>query len=224
MSAFITGSTGLCGAFIVQHSPKYYDKLYSLSRSTPHNSPTNTIVLTDKSPFDNWCNIITDLQEPNTNLDVFFSALGTTKAAAGGVAERHRIDHDLNLELAKAAKDKGFKKYVMISSVGADAQSRFSYLKTKGQLEQDVIALGFEQTIIIQPGLLIGERDQSKFWGEQVITKPFEWIRGTFMGRVLGNPIKGEEVALAALKLSKKDFNQKVVRVTGDEVYKAAHE
>ena len=33
----------------------------------------------------------------------FFSGLGTTRAAAGGFQEQFKIDHDLNLELAKAA-------------------------------------------------------------------------------------------------------------------------
>ncbi|KAH3687148.1 hypothetical protein WICPIJ_001863 [Wickerhamomyces pijperi] len=224
MSAFITGSTGLCGHFILAHSADFYPQVYSLSRSKPTTPPSNATILTDSSPFENWSDIIKNLQTDQIP-EVFFSALGTTKATAGGVEQRHRIDHDLNLTLAKAALQKGIKKYVMISSIGADPHSMFSYLKTKGELEQDIINLGFDQVIILQPGLLIGERTQSKFLGESVISKPFDWIRGTLLGRALMNPIRGEEVALAALKLSKKGFSgEKVVRVSGHDVYKAAYE
>ena len=37
------------------------------------------------------------------------TCLGTTKAAAGSVEEQRKIDLDLNLELAKAAKAEGIE-------------------------------------------------------------------------------------------------------------------
>jgi uncharacterized protein YbjT (DUF2867 family) len=33
-----------------------------------------------------------------------------------------------------------------------------SYPQMKGQLEEDVKAMGFEQTVILRPGLLMGDR------------------------------------------------------------------
>jgi uncharacterized protein YbjT (DUF2867 family) len=47
---------------------------------------------------------------------------------------------------------------VAISSVGADAGSRNFYLRTKGEMEQALEALGFTRLDILQPGLLRGDR------------------------------------------------------------------
>src|SRR5262249_21734261 len=45
-------------------------------------------------------------QFPNSPVpSMFLSALGTTQAAAGGLANQRKIDYDLNLSLARAAKD-----------------------------------------------------------------------------------------------------------------------
>src|ERR1700709_2355995 len=54
---------------------------------------------------------------------VFYSALGTTKAAAGSVENQRKIDYDLNLALAQAAKAAGVKVYVLISVTNASAHS-----------------------------------------------------------------------------------------------------
>ncbi|KAJ9631765.1 Protein fmp52, mitochondrial [Taxawa tesnikishii (nom. ined.)] len=75
-----------------------------------------------------------------TNL--FISALGTTRGQAGSFQNQYKIDHDLNLELAKAAK-------------------------AAGELEEDVKALGFEHTVILRPGVILGERTDSR---------PPEWV------------------------------------------------
>lgn len=52
----------------------------------------------------------------------------------------------------------------MILTIG-DAKSWFLYPRTKGKLEQDIIALGFNTTSIFRPGLLLfdGERSQPRF-------------------------------------------------------------
>ena len=93
---------------------------------------------------------------------IFFSALGSTSHNAGGVANQRKIDIDLNVSLAEAAKKSGVKVYVLISTAGADAKSSFSYPKLKGELEESVKALGFETTIILRPGILVGDRTESR--------------------------------------------------------------
>lgn len=68
----------------------------------------------------------------------------------------------MNLELAKAAKESGTKVYVLISSGGADKDSNFAYMKMKGEIEEGVKELGFERTVILRPGLLVGQREDSR--------------------------------------------------------------
>jgi uncharacterized protein YbjT (DUF2867 family) len=93
---------------------------------------------------------------------IFFSGLGTTKAQAGSLEAQRKIDYDLNLDLAKAAKEAGVETYVLISAGSANSQSSFAYVKMKGQLEDDVKALGFKHTVIVRPGLILGGRQDSR--------------------------------------------------------------
>lgn len=93
---------------------------------------------------------------------LFISALGTTRAAAGGFENQKKIDYDLNLELAKAAKAAGTKVYVLISSASADSKSMFGYTKMKGELEDAVTALDFEHVVIVRPGLIVGSRNETR--------------------------------------------------------------
>ena len=52
--------------------------------------------------------------------------------------------------------------FSLISSIGADKNSGNFYLKVKGEIEEDVIDLGFETTNIFRPSFLIGERKETR--------------------------------------------------------------
>lgn len=93
---------------------------------------------------------------------VFLSALGTTKAAAGSFEAQRKIDYDLNLALAKAAKESGVKVYVLISSDAVSTKSLVPYGRMKAELEEAVKAIGFPHTVILKPGLLLGTRQDSR--------------------------------------------------------------
>lgn len=87
-------------------------------------------------------------------------ALGTTwKKAGRDEAAFRAVDYDLVLATAKAAKQAGIANMVLISSVGADPMSKSFYLRTKGEVEQEVSKIGFRRLDIVQPGLLRGQRE-----------------------------------------------------------------
>ncbi|CCH43832.1 hypothetical protein BN7_3386 [Wickerhamomyces ciferrii] len=221
MTAFIVGSSGLVGNYILKHAPEYYSNVVSLSRSKPDNSENDQITTILEKNSDEWTKQIDNFQLKEDNT-AFFSGLGTTKAAAGGIENQRLIDYDLNLNLAKAAKAKGFKKYILISSYGASKDSKFPYLKMKGELEDAVKDLGFESTIILQPGVLLGDRKISKGFGNNLMVSLTSWSTGTPFSKYLFNPIHGEDVAKAALKLAQKETSEKVVVVGGSELYDIA--
>jgi uncharacterized protein YbjT (DUF2867 family) len=52
--------------------------------------------------------------------------------------------------------------YVLISSNGANPKGYFAYPKMKGELEDAVKALEFKHTVIVRPGLIVGERNDSR--------------------------------------------------------------
>lgn len=64
--------------------------------------------------------------------------------------------------MARAAKDAGTRVYVLISSANAHKDSNIAYSRMKGEIEEDVKALGFERTVILRPGLISGQREESR--------------------------------------------------------------
>lgn len=93
---------------------------------------------------------------------IFISSFATTRGAAGGFENQYKIEHDLNIEMARAAHDAGTKVYVLISSNGASTTSSIPYTRMKGEIEEHVKEIGFERTVILRPGLIAGQRDESR--------------------------------------------------------------
>ncbi|KAF2485436.1 NAD dependent epimerase/dehydratase family protein-like protein [Neohortaea acidophila] len=152
MSTFcLVGSTGLVGNNILGTLCKRpeVNVLYAFSR---RDLPLSDNIKSIRSDSSTWA------QQYPAGVAVFISGLGTTRAAAGGFDAQYRIDHDLNLELATAAKHAGTRVYVLISSSGANSSSLFGYPKMKGKLEDEVKALDFDHTVVLRPGLIVGER------------------------------------------------------------------
>ncbi len=83
-----------------------------------------------------------------------FNCLGTTKKDGGGARGFKRVDLDYVNSFARACKQNGVTGYAAVSSAGADPTSFFLYLKTKGLADQAAGNLGFDQCIILRPGLL----------------------------------------------------------------------
>ena len=133
--------------------------------------------------------------------DVLFSCLGTTLKAAGSKEAQWKIDYDYQYAFAKAAKENGVKNYVLVSSVSASTKSPFFYNKMKGQLEEDIVELGFEKTIILKPPILVRKNSDRKMevWAVKVI-KFFNAL-GMFKSQ---KPLATENLAIAMVNALKK--------------------
>lgn len=94
----------------------------------------------------------------NIGADHVFCCLGTTIRHAGSEEAFRRIDHDYPLSIAGVALRNGATKYMLVSSIGAAPQSRFWYLRVKGQLEQDLAGLGYHAVHCLRPSWLDGDR------------------------------------------------------------------
>ncbi|XP_009097830.2 oxidoreductase HTATIP2 isoform X1 [Serinus canaria] len=106
--------------------------------------------------------------------DVGFCCLGTTRARAGADGFV-RVDRDYVAQAAELARAGGCKHFVLQSSRGANAQSRFLYLRVKGEVENLVQAVGFDHCTILRPAVLLCKRQESR---------PMEWIAQQFLGTV----------------------------------------
>ena len=66
-----------------------------------------------------------------------------------------RIDRDAVLDFATACKQAGVQHFELLGAVGANAKSASLYLRTKGELEDGLIGLGFERLSLFQPSVIV---------------------------------------------------------------------
>ncbi|KAG0130862.1 hypothetical protein HOY82DRAFT_648073 [Tuber indicum] len=172
-SVSIAGSTGLVGSFALQYflSSPQTSHVYSLMRRPyPHpiTDPESKLKPLISSDITTWAATLGSI--PTT---VFVSGLRTTRKDAGSFESQ-----------PKAAKAAGAKTYVLISSTGADSTSRFPYMKMKGELEDAVIEIGFERTVILRPGLIVGSREKTR-----LLEYPLHGV-ANLLGAISGGKLK----------------------------------
>ena len=155
MKYLVLGATGLVGSRIIE-------KL----------DPKNEVVVFCRRDFDfpshvkkNIVNFEEDFDLPI--VDHLFICLGFPVELLDLVIMRKsvkklfkKVDLDLVTQVAKKAKQIGIKNVSVISSVAASDKSLNYYLKIKGQMENNLRELGFDQLNIIQPSHMLGEREK----------------------------------------------------------------
>ena len=92
--------------------------------------------------------------------DILICTFGTTIKNAGSQDEFVRVDHDIPFNLSKIAQEEGCKTMILISSVGADSNSKYFNTRMKGKLEDDIREIGFETYHIIRTSLLLCDRNE----------------------------------------------------------------
>ncbi len=87
--------------------------------------------------------------------DVAFCALGIGQPSKVSEAEFRRVDLGYARAFASGARAAGVRHFSLLTSVGANHRSRIRYLRVKGEVEEAVKALGFPQTSLVRPSVLI---------------------------------------------------------------------
>jgi uncharacterized protein YbjT (DUF2867 family) len=192
--ALIVGATGLIGRAVTEAFGNR--RLTVVTRRpveglAPHHAER-------VAPPDNWPDIIAS-EKPA----VLICCLGTTIRQAGSQAAFRAVDHDLILAAARGARQGGTAHMIVVSSVGASAKAGNFYLRTKGETEDGLRALGFDRLDLIRPGLLTGDRPGPPRLGEGLATiaAPLAdaLLHGSFRRY---RSIPGATVAAAIVKLA----------------------
>lgn len=161
-TAVLLGATGLVGSTLLDQliADQEYEKIIALVRKkfkVDHPKVEQQIV-----DFDN-----PESYKDHIKGDVLFSSFGTTLKKAGSKKNQFKIDFTYQYEVAKAASENGIKKYVLVSSAGADPKSNIFYSKIKGELDQEVSNLSFDHITILRPSMLDGDRKEKRS-GERI--------------------------------------------------------
>jgi uncharacterized protein YbjT (DUF2867 family) len=90
--------------------------------------------------------------------DELYIALGTTIKVAGSTEAFRAVDLHAVVGVARSARDAGIERCAVVSSLGADAQSKVFYNRVKGEMEAALRALRFARLVIARPSLLAGAR------------------------------------------------------------------
>jgi uncharacterized protein YbjT (DUF2867 family) len=194
-SALLAGASGLVGRALLSvllDSPRYRRVHLLLRRPVP-----------DLGPHPKLTAAVVDFEHlpALSPVDDVFIALGTTIKAAGSRAAFRRVDFDAVLSTARAGRDAGAKRLLVVSALGADASSGVYYNRVKGEMQQAVVELGYDSVVIAQPSLLIGDRaalGQSRRTGEEwalrLLRPALPWMPRSV------RPIRADAVARAMLQ------------------------
>ncbi|KAL1903345.1 Protein fmp52, mitochondrial [Sporothrix stenoceras] len=169
ITSAVFGATGLVGAHLVTSllSLDAFGTVHTITRRAPKQASdaalSKKLDAVVEKDTEQWVPKFKEVvaTTASTSTPTVFSALGTTRQAAGGIANQWKIDHDLNVEVARAAKAAGVKTFVFVSSAGTRSllARALPYSKMKNGVEDTIKELGFEQAIILKPGLILGDRE-----------------------------------------------------------------
>lgn len=160
MKAIVIGASGATGRFLVEellNSATYSLVTVFVRKPSFEAHPKLKQIVVD---FEKLADFSEHLQG-----DVAFSCLGTTLKAAGSKKAQWKIDYDYQYDFAQLTKQNGVPVFILVSAINAKASSSIFYSKMKGQLENAIIDLKFDKTIIFQPSIL--ERPNTDRSGEK---------------------------------------------------------
>jgi uncharacterized protein YbjT (DUF2867 family) len=163
-NATLVGATGLIGAQILQQlleDPDFAIIKVLVRRPIDLTHPKVQLILLD---FANEA----AYQAAIAGSDVVFCSVGTTlKQVNGDMVAYRKIDYDIPVNAARFCAATACPKFLLVSSIGADSQSRNFYLKLKGEVEEKVGSLGLSTVSIFRPSMLLGQRAEFRL-GEKI--------------------------------------------------------
>ncbi len=152
--------------------------------------------------------------------DILFSALGTTLKQAGSKEKEYEVDFTFNHEFAREAQKNGIQTYILVSSIGANPESRLFYPRMKGELDAAVLKLGFKNITILRPSSLTGKRSNRRLLEELSI--PLVRLVTRFIFKKY-RPVSGRTVAEAMICAAVNPTPHKTIW-EGDEVFDLANQ
>ncbi len=216
-TAIILGATGLTGGFLLQNllNDPAYDKVKLFSRSSvgfKHEKLDEQLVDLLK---------LEDYKEHFTANEVY-CCIGTTKNKTPDKETYKKIDFGIPVTAAKLCRENGIDTFLVISALGADANSSVFYNEVKGEMQHQVLEQGIANTYIFQPSLIAGDRDEERFF-ENLGIKTFKILNPLMLGSLKKyRSIPPETIAEAMHICAKKGYPK--ILIESDEIQTLASE
>ena len=201
--AIILGATGLTGSHLLKLLLE--DSTYDLvkvftRRKLPVSHPKIEEHVVDLLKLSDYADKFT--------ADVVFCCIGTTKAKTPNKELYRAIDYGIPVEAAKLCKQNAINTFIVISAIRANAESKVFYNRLKGEMERDVLAQQIKYTHLLQPSLIVGNRNEKRI-GED-LSKQFMKIVG-FLIPPRYKMIEGKTIAQAMVQLTNKSRKEQII-------------
>jgi uncharacterized protein YbjT (DUF2867 family) len=148
-----------------------------------------------------------DLDQQRLGLiaDDVYCCLGTTMRQAGSKEAFYKVDYQYVVKLAALTAGNFAAQFLVVSAMGADADSRIYYNRVKGEMEQAVRQTPFRVIHIFRPSLLLGNRPEKRL-GEQIGAVLMKALRPLMVGPLRKyQPVGAATVARAMLRAAEED-------------------
>jgi uncharacterized protein YbjT (DUF2867 family) len=156
-TAIVLGATGLTGGLLVNEllDDDRYSKIKLFSRRKGQ---------FESPKIEEFIGDILQLEDFKGDFigDVLFCCIGTTKAKTKDQQKYNAIDYGIPLAAAKLAKQNNINTIIIISAIGANADSSVFYNRTKGEMERDVSEQKVPHSYILRPSLITGNRNEKR--------------------------------------------------------------
>ena len=163
----LAGASGLVGSRVLRgllQDTNFIDRIVApVRRGLPVDEPRLSAPIVELSSPQAEALVMQSIdQEAGGRIDAYLCCLGTTIKSAGSREAFIAVDRELVLRLAQIARACGARHAIVVSSAGASRQSGNFYLRVKGEVEDAMEKIGFQRLDVLQPGLLLGAREQSR--------------------------------------------------------------
>lgn len=214
-TALLLGATGLVGGHcldLLLEEPAYREIRSIGRRPVEREHPRLVQTITELDRLEEHAELFA--------VDDVFCCLGTTIRSAGSREAFRRVDVEYPATAARLAATAGADRFLVVSALGADAESRVFYNRAKGEMETIVRRHPFQAVWILRPSLLLGDRQEERL-GERLgalLARPLEPLLRGPLRRY--RPIAARSVAIAMLRLALDEDTGGVVE--SDEIARLA--
>ncbi|MGM0881414.1 MAG: oxidoreductase [Bacillota bacterium] len=196
-TALVLGATGLVGEQLVKlllQSEEYVRVTVLVRAPLPYSHPKLHTVIVDFARLE-------DFAEEIVGQDVF-CCLGTTIKKAKTQEAFRMVDLRYPVQVGQIAKRNGAEKYLLVSSMGSNKYSRIFYNRVKGEAEEALAAVGFDQYHVFRPSALLGKRKEFRI-REKAGILLFPFLSLFMVGPLRKyKPIRADQVAYAMYRIA----------------------
>lgn len=213
----ITGASGVVGSRVLHHLLAREDvgRVIALGRrglSVEHERVVSKVV--DLGSREAMAGEIPE------EVSVAICCLGTTMKQAGSKQAFRAVDHDAVVRFGEAALAKGVQRFVVVSSVGADARSRNFYLRTKGEMERALERLGYPQLTVLRPSFIDDQGARSEYRPAERLLLPVTRAVFGVLGQTRRHaPITADTIAKALVRLTFDETSERIRALESDELH-----